>query len=84
MGSVAEDKHTQAKKIVGKALRYRNNDRYDSAVRELIELCADEIAEGLTDGGGALTLSTLQHTTGLIHRLAYTTALKVVGTAREK
>jgi hypothetical protein len=81
--SVPEGKHAQAVKIVGKALRSRSGEKYDDAVRELIELCAEEIAEGLTEGGGALTLSTAQHIVGITRQLAYASAGKVVGTARE-
>jgi hypothetical protein len=83
MGSVAEDKHAQATRIVGKALRSRDKDRrYDDAVRELIELCADDIAEGLREGGGALALNTPQHTAGIIRELFYTSALRVINTAQ--
>ena len=83
MGSVPEGSHDQAKRIVGKALRSRNNYRYDNALRELIELCAGEIAEGLTEGGGALTLSTPQHKNAIAAQLAYATVQWVVGTARD-
>jgi hypothetical protein len=50
MGSVPEGKHAQAVRIVGKALRRRSQEKYDTAVRELIELCAAEIAEWLREG----------------------------------
>ena len=39
-------------KIISKALLSRSEEKYAAAVRELIELCADEIAEGLTDERG--------------------------------
>jgi hypothetical protein len=85
MGSVAEDKHAQATRFVGKARRSRGKDkRYDDAVRELIKLCADDIAEGLREGGGALALNTPQHTAGIIRELSYTSALRVIDTAQKR
>jgi hypothetical protein len=57
-------------KIISKALLSRSEEKYAAAVRELIELCADEIAEGLTEGGGALTLSTPQDKASTTRQLA--------------
>ena len=57
-------------KIFSKALLSRSEEKYSAAVRELIELCADEITEGLTEGGGALTLSTPQDGASTTRQLA--------------
>jgi hypothetical protein len=88
MGRVPESKHAQIAEIVGKADRSPTNEKRDDAVRELIELCAQEIAEGLTKGGGTLSFgppqAKLQAEIAATRRLAFKSAWRVVSTARDK
>jgi hypothetical protein len=48
MGSAVVNKHDKGARIIGKTL-LSGDDRRDDAVRELIDLCADEIAKGLNE-----------------------------------
>ncbi len=83
MGNVAKNRHDQAVKIVSKALR-SSKDKRDDALRELIEFCADEIAKGLNEGGILLAFSAPQHKANIARALAYRSAERVIGTAKEK
>jgi hypothetical protein len=83
MGSIPDDKHdAAAKAAVGKVLRSSGQKRGD-AVRGFIELCVNEIAEGLRDGGGPLAF-TPQHGAEIRRYLSYASAERVIGTAKEK
>ena len=83
MGNVAKNRHDQAVKIVSKALR-SSKDKRDDALRELIEFCADGIAKGLNEGGILLAFSAPQHKADIARALAYRSAERVIGTAKEK
>jgi len=77
MGSAAEGKHRTALELRRRWHLRKDDEGRDKILRELMELCATEISDGLREGGGILAWSTQEHTTDAIRYVAFGGAQKL-------
>jgi len=83
MGSAAEGKHRTALELRRRWHLRKDDEGRDKILRELMELCATEICDGLREGGGILAWSTQEHTTVAIHHVVYEGVQKALYTAAD-